>query len=120
MELKPSLETLVTEINTINRVWKQSSEVLLDSNSGLSTSLRDLKSTLQVRLLRNYPQQVYLIPDDETESEEPLYSVRLREPIANFWNAAHLPVRVAEEMLTPEELTQFTEKSNIENSKSSC
>ena len=114
MELNPSLETLVIEINTINRAWKQSSEALLDSNAGLSTSLRDLKSSLQVRLLRNYPQQVYLIPDDETESEEPLYSLHLREPVAKYWNAAHLPVRVAEELLTPEELTQFTEKSNTQ------
>lgn len=114
MELNPDLETLVTEINTINRTWKEASEVLLDSNAGLSTSLRDLKSSLQVRLLRNYPQQVDLILDDETESEEPLYSLRLRQPVANYWNAAHLPVRVAEELLTPKELTQFTEKSNTQ------
>ena len=109
MELNPSLETLVTEINTINRAWKQSSEVLLDSNVGLSTSLRDLKSSLQVRLLRNYPRQVYLTPDNETESKEPLYSVRLREPVAKYENAAHIPVRVAKEILTPEELTEFKE-----------
>ena len=109
MELNPSFETLIREITSVNHAWKQVSEQLLDSNAGLSTSLRDLKSTLQVRLLRNYPRQVYLTPDNETESKEPLYSVRLREPVAKYENAAHIPVRVAEEILTPEELTEFKE-----------
>jgi len=114
MELNPSLETLIREITSVNHAWKQVSEQLLDQTAGLAISLRDLKSSLQLRLLRNYPQQVYLAFDEETESEEPLYSVRLREPVGGYWNAAHLPVRVAEEILTPEELTEFTETSNTQ------
>lgn len=107
MELNPRLETLITEITAINNAWKQVSEELLDQNAGLAISLRDLKSNLQLRLLRNHPQQVYLVLDEETESEEPLYGLRLREPINGHWNAAHLPVRVAEELLTEQELIQF-------------
>ncbi|MDR9404797.1 MAG: hypothetical protein RI580_15320 [Halothece sp. Uz-M2-17] len=114
MELKPSLETLVTKITSVNHAWKQVSEQLLDHNAGLAISLRDLKSSLQLRLLRNYPQQVYLVLDEETENEEPLYSVHLRDPINGHWNAAHLPVRVAEELLTEQELTQFIQKKNSE------
>lgn len=109
MELNPRLETLITEITAINNAWKQVSEELLDQNAGLAISLRDLKSNLQLRLLRNHPQQVYLVLDEETESEEPLYGLRLREPINGHWNAAHLPVRVAEELLTEQELIQFTQ-----------
>lgn len=106
MELNPRLETLITEITAINNAWKQVSEELLDQNAGLAISLRDLKSSLQLRLLQNYPQQVYLVLDEEIDSEEPLYSLRLREPINGHWNAAHLPVRVAEELLTEQELIQ--------------
>ncbi len=107
MELNPRLETLITEITAINKAWKQVSEELLDHNAGLAISLRDLKSSLQLRLLQNYPQQVSLVLDEDIESEEPLYSLRLHEPINGHWNAAHLPVRVAEELLTEQELTQF-------------
>ncbi|AFZ43912.1 hypothetical protein PCC7418_1743 [Halothece sp. PCC 7418] len=114
MELNPPPETLITEIIAVNHAWKQVSEQLLDHNAGLALSLRDLKSNLQLRLLRNYPQTVYLVLDEETESEEPLYSVRLREPINGHWNAAHLPVRVAEEMLTEQELTQLIQRKNSE------
>jgi hypothetical protein len=110
MELDPSLKTLVTEITSVNHAWKQVSEQLLDQNAGLAISLRDLKSSLQLRLLRNYPQQVYLVLDEETESEEPLYSLRLRDRINGHWNAAHLPVRVAEELLTEQELTQLIQR----------
>jgi len=109
MEPDPSLESLVTKIITINNAWKQASEELLDSHAGLATSLRDLKMSLQIQLLRHYREQVYLVLDENSESEEALYSVRLRESVGGHWNAAHLPVRVAEEMLTPEELTQFVE-----------
>ncbi|NBD15569.1 MAG: hypothetical protein GVY04_05300 [Cyanobacteria bacterium] len=122
MELNPnpSLKTLVIEITSINHAWKQASEELLDHNAGLAISLRDLKSSLQLRLLRNYPQQVYLVLDEETESEEPLYSLRLRDRINGHWNAAHLPVRVAEELLTEQELTQLIQRKNSEEFSSIC
>ncbi|WP_334941750.1 hypothetical protein [Nostoc sp.] len=60
-----------------------------------------------MRLLRSYaPEQVYLIEDKKAEGE-PLYSLRLREPIGNRLYAEHLPMRVAKEVLADKELQQF-------------
>ena len=116
MELKPNFENLIKEINAVNHAWKEASEVLLEANSGLATSLRDLKTRLQIRLLRNSPQQVYLLPDENTESKEALSGLILQKPISKYWNAAHIPVRVAEEMLTPEELIKCLKTVNAEES----
>lgn len=56
--LHPSIEELIREIKAINHAWKAVSE-LFGNDSPLSTSSRDLKTCLQVRLLRNYaPTQV--------------------------------------------------------------
>lgn len=98
-----TFEELITEIAAINQAWKVSKEL----SPNLGNSLKDLKNRLQVRLLRNAPERVYLELDTATESEEPLYSLRLRQPIGNRWNAEHLPVRVAKEMLSDEELKQL-------------
>lgn len=107
MELsKSSLEQLVEEIVSVNHAWKLACD-LLDQTSPLATSLRDLKTCKQVRLLQTYgTTQVYLALDPE-ESSEPLYSVRLRQAIGNRQDAEHLPVRVAEEILSPAELSQL-------------
>lgn len=99
-----NFEQLVQEIVAINQAWKVSEEL----SPNLGNSLKDLKSRLQVRLLRSYaPEQVYLELDTETGTEE-LYSLRLRNPIGKRWNAEHLPVRVAKELLSNEELQQWT------------
>ena len=101
---KPSLATLVNEIIALNHSWKAVVE-LFGSESPLSQSARDLKACLQVRLLRSYPNQVYLMIDKETsEQGEDLYSLRLRTPINNRHDAEHLPVRVAKRLLTEEEI----------------
>ncbi|MFH7024546.1 MAG: hypothetical protein ACHBN1_03900 [Heteroscytonema crispum UTEX LB 1556] len=95
------------EIVAVNHAWKAARE-LFGEDSPLSTSSRDLKICLQVRLLRNYaPKNVYLVIDSETEGEA-LYSLRLREPIGNRQDAEHLPVRVAYEVLSEKELKQFS------------
>ncbi|WP_414564691.1 MULTISPECIES: hypothetical protein [unclassified Anabaena] len=107
--LYPSVETLVKEIVAINHAWKVAGE-LFGNNSPLSISSRDLKTCLQVRLLRNYaPKKVYLIEDTEVEGE-PLYSLCLREPIGNRLYAEHLPMRTAEKVLTDQELAKFKQK----------
>ncbi|MCF2147914.1 hypothetical protein IQ276_016075 [Desmonostoc muscorum LEGE 12446] len=104
--LYPSVEKLVEEIVAVNHAWKVACE-LFGQNSPLSISSKDLKTCLQVRLLRNYaPKQVYLIEDKEAEGE-PLYSLRLREPIGNRLDAEHLPMRIAQEVLTLQELERF-------------
>ncbi|MDZ8082543.1 MAG: hypothetical protein RMX35_26195, partial [Nostoc sp. DcaGUA01] len=48
----------------------------------------------------------YLIEDKKSEGE-PVYSLRLREPIGNRLYAEHLPMRVAQEVLADKELEQF-------------
>ncbi len=104
--LRPSLEKLVKEIVAINHAWKVARD-LFGENSRLSISSRDLKTCLQVRLLRSYaPKQVYLIEDEESEGE-PAYGLRLRESIGNRQYAEHLPIRVAQKVLTNKELEQF-------------
>ncbi|MDZ8109269.1 MAG: hypothetical protein RM338_27085 [Nostoc sp. DedQUE12a] len=70
--LYPSVEKLVEEIVAINHAWKVACE-LFGQDSHLSISSRDLKTSLQVRLLRNYanyaPKEVYLIEDKKAEGE---------------------------------------------------
>ncbi len=101
-----SLEQLVSEIVTVNHAWKQASE-LFEKDSPLATSLRELKARLQVRLLRNHFPDVFLTPDLEAKDED-LYSLRLKRSIGNIKDAAHLPVRKAEEFLSQEEIKKFT------------
>lgn len=107
--LYPSLRQLVKQIKAINRAWKVAGNLYGD-NSPLSTSSRELKSCLQVRLLRSYaPYDVYLAIDNQAEGE-PLYGLRLRESIDNWEDADHIPVRVAKEILLPEEINRFSQK----------
>src|SRR4051812_29858499 len=104
--LHPSMEQLVKQIVALNHAWKAARE-LFGENSPLSTSSRDLKTCLQVRLLRSYaPAQVYLVEDTEAEGEK-LYSLRLRKPTDNRLDAAHLPLREAEKVLSADELKRF-------------
>lgn len=106
--LTPSFESLMNEINAVNHSWKLAIE-MFDNHHPLSQSLRDLKVRLQVKLLRNYaPNLVYLIEDNETESGEALYSLQLVSNVKGYSDAAHLPVRVAKEILSSEEITNFT------------
>mgnify|MGYP005843847655 CR=1 FL=1 len=107
MVIQPTLEELIEQIFALNQAWKQASNVLFTTNAGLAISLKELKTTLQIRLLRSYPTQAYLQIDAETESEEPLYGVIISPPLGKYSNAAHLPVRVAQTRLTPTELTQL-------------
>ncbi|MEA5603361.1 hypothetical protein [Nostoc sp. UHCC 0252] len=100
------MEKLVNEIVAVNHAWKVASE-LFGEDSPLSISLRDLKTCLQVRLLRNYaPEQVYLIEDKESEGEA-LYSLCLRQAIGNRLYAEHLPMRIAQDVFADKELEKF-------------
>lgn len=104
--LYPSVEKLVKEIVAVNHAWKVARE-LFGQDSPLSISSRDLKTCLQIRLLRSYaPEKVYLIEDKKSEGEA-VYSLCLREPIGDRLYAEHLPIRIAEEVLTDKELKQF-------------
>ena len=93
---------LVTEIDAINQAWHAMQE-LLTNESPITTSLRDIKGRLQLRLLREHSDRVYLVPDPNYPSE-PVYSVKLRIPVTinvegntkKLDNAKHLPERKVE------------------------
>lgn len=104
-----SFEQLVCEIIKINKAWKVACE-MGDSNSQMATSIKNIKTRWQVRLLRLYaPERVYLQLDAAAQSEEELYGLLLREPIDGYANATHLPVRVARSRLSAEEIVKFSE-----------
>lgn len=105
--LKPSIQDLLTEIHAVNHSWKLAIE-MFGNNHGIAQSLRDLKVRLQIRLLRNYaPEFVYLQIDKERESEEALYSFKLSPSINGYGDVAHLPIRLANKVLSISELNQF-------------
>ncbi len=107
--LYPSLRKLVTQIKAINSAWKVAGQ-LYGKDSPFSTSSRDLKSCLQIRLLRSYaPQKVYLAIDNQADGE-PQFGLRLRESIDKYQDADHIPVRVAVENLLPEEIKKFSQQ----------
>jgi hypothetical protein len=105
-----TIEKQVRQIIAFNHSWKRQKE-LLGGNSPVANLLKLRKSSLQVELLRNFPEQVYLVvADDNNEETELLYSVRLNKEI-NVNNVIrrdveHLPARIAEEYLTESELTR--------------
>lgn len=104
--LNPPIEQLVEEIVAVNRAWKVACD-LFEETSPLATSLRDLKTCKQVRLLQTYGiTQVYLALDPASKGE-PLFSVRLRQALGTRQDAEHLPVRVAEAVLSPAELNRL-------------
>ncbi|MDJ0631707.1 MAG: hypothetical protein QNJ34_00810 [Xenococcaceae cyanobacterium MO_188.B29] len=109
MELvNPSIEQLVTEIIAVNHAWKEAKDLFEETASPLVNSLRDLKTRLQIQLLRNYaPEWVFLIEDTQAESDETLYGLQLVKAIGSWRDAAHLPVRVAQENLSSQELEVF-------------
>lgn len=109
--LNPSIEQLVQEIVAVNHAWKEAKSIFEDSSSPIAASLRNLKTNLQVRLLRQYaPQHIYLREDTTDEFEEPLYGLCLVHPINSCMDAAHLPIRVAQEYLSAEEIKHFMKK----------
>ena len=106
----PSIEKLVTEIIAVNHAWKEAKDLFDRADNHLANSLRDLKARLQVRLLRSYaPELVYLLTDNDPDLDydEPLYGLRLVKSVNGRQDAAHMPIRVAEENLSARELQQF-------------
>ncbi|MFT6371800.1 MAG: hypothetical protein ACJAZT_000529 [Gammaproteobacteria bacterium] len=105
------INLLVAQIIAMNHAWKLAVE-RWSGESNLANSLRDRKSCLQVRLLRDYQNWCFLRLDlDHTEGED-LYSVRLMQPITleNGYerrDAEHMPVRLAQEFFTEDELSEI-------------
>lgn len=106
--LNPSIEQLIKEISAVNRAWKAAQELFDDPASPISNSLRDLKTRLQVRLLRKYaPGKVRLLEDLTSDSPEPVYGLLLVQSIDGYTDAAHLPFRIADEHLSQAEIKRF-------------
>ena len=106
----PSIEQLLAEIVAVNHAWKESTYLFGCVDNYLANSLRDLKARLQVRLLRSHaPNLVYLIVDDNPHKDydEPLYGLQLVKSINGRKDAAHMPIRIAQENLSALELKQF-------------
>lgn len=109
-----TIEKQMRQVIAFNHVWKRQRELLGDK-SPVVNLLKFRKSSLQVELLRSFPDQVYLVvADDNSEESELLYSVRLKKEI-NVNNVIrrdveHLPARIAEEYLTDSELTRFIKR----------
>ena len=101
---------LVSKIISFNHCWKMAQQ-RYGNTSAMARMLRDQKSVLQAALLRE--NHAYLKPDPDAE-EEPLFSVRLRKPVVlnglTRIDAEHMPVRLAEELFTEQELTIMTSK----------
>jgi hypothetical protein len=106
--LSPSIEHLIHEIEAVNRVWKKTRN-LFGEDSALASSYRELKVCLQTQLLRTYSPEAHLVIDASAQGE-PLYSIRLKQQVAGRLDAAHIPVRIAKEVFTSEEIRRF-EKS---------
>ena len=107
--LNPSIEQLVLEIMAVNYAWKEAKN-FSDGDNYLANSLRNLKARLQVRLLRSYaPELVFLKIDTSNgeDYEEPLYGLHLAESVNGRKDAAHMPIRVAQENLSAKELQHF-------------
>ncbi|MEM7590919.1 MAG: hypothetical protein AAF383_05270 [Cyanobacteria bacterium P01_A01_bin.83] len=107
-----SVEQLVTEIIAVNHAWKEAQDLFDRADNHLANSLRDLKARLQVRLLRSYaPELVYLTidTDPDRDYDEPLYGLRLVKSVNGRQDAAHMPIRIAEENLSAAELQQFVQ-----------
>ena len=108
LNMKTSLTELITQIHDINHGWKLAIE-MEDNSHFLAIRLRELKSRLQIKLLRKYaPNYVYLKEDKNRESEESVYGLILVSPINNYSDVAHLPIRVAKKMLSEEEIATFS------------
>ena len=103
-----SPEELVRQIVAINHAWKLAIE-RWGNEGAICQALRDRKSSLQADLIRSCPGRVWLRVDDEAEGRA-LFSVRLGWEIvlpsgARRRDAEHMPVDIAQELLTTEELS---------------
>lgn len=105
-----SLAELVERIVTINRAWKLArDDKKLGKNHSITERLQHQKSSWQATLIRNYPQQVWLKRDEDRDYSEPLLSVRINIRLRLLdgsikEDAEHLPLRLAQEILTEDEL----------------
>lgn len=105
------VKELVGRITLFNHNWKRACEQC-GSDSAIATMLRHRKSDLQVELLSIVPRVCYLKPDTDNQEGEALFSVRLSQPVTLEngvvrTDADHMPVRVAEALLTEQDISNY-------------
>ncbi|WP_417228305.1 hypothetical protein [Amphritea sp.] len=108
------MEQLIYQIASINRAWKLAREQW-GAVSNIALMLRERKSSLQSRLIREYPDYIVLRLDTDNLDGEELYSIRLKSEIilpngVRRIDAEHLPVRLAEELFAATELDQLVQR----------
>ncbi|NOZ86213.1 MAG: hypothetical protein GXP49_08090 [Deltaproteobacteria bacterium] len=103
-------ENLVFEIYLFNKAWKRTG-VFLEIGDTITNLFRDIKSFLQVRLIRDYKDKITLEYDENYDKSEELISIILKTPLkingAIIKYAAHIPVRVLKDFMTENELKQL-------------
>ncbi|HAW18576.1 MAG TPA: hypothetical protein DCX14_00190 [Flavobacteriales bacterium] len=109
----PEISLIVEQIVKFNHCWKLARRKLGEEHP-LAQALRDRKSCLQATLIREFPNEVELRLDLVTSSEEPIYGIQFKKKKdidATFSrnDAAHLPVRVASELFSENELTKWVQ-----------
>jgi hypothetical protein len=106
-ESHPDLADLVARIASFNDVWHALRDLCPDEDADEPSlaGLRDLKSVLQARLLRDPRRVAFLIRDEDPRLVESCYTVALYEPLAGRRDACHLPERVARRVLTEREIS---------------
>ncbi len=109
--MKLRLDELLNQIISINHAWKLSREEF-GKDFCATRSFRETKSSLQATILREFPDEVYLVEATDSEDhDEPMYSVRFRSSIivngVARQDAEHLPQRIAEDIFFAEEISQF-------------
>lgn len=105
------VKELVGRITLFNHSWKRACEQW-GRDSAIATMLRHRKSDLQVELLLMNPRVCCFRPDTDNLDGEPLFSVRLNLPVTLEngvvrTDADHMPVRVAETLLTDQEISHY-------------
>ncbi len=106
--MKLRFDEILERIITINHAWKLARDEF-GHDFSVTKSFRATKSSLQATLLREFSQDVYLkLATDSDDHNEAMYSLRLRDPMlvngTSRRDAEHLPVRIAKELFTPQEL----------------
>lgn len=112
--MRVKLDEIILRIITVNHAWKLSRDEF-GNDFGATKSLRHTKSSLQATLLREFPDDTYLIlATDNQDQEEEMYSVRLRRSFVvngiERRDAEHLPVRIAQEIFTKQEINNFLQQ----------
>lgn len=118
--IEPSPKELVDKIVAFNNCWhtirddirRETEHVSEDQQTMLRllktsiANLRDIKSRLQVQLLR-HSSGIAELRYDPDEKREPCYSVALKERISKRDDACHIPIRIARRLLDADELKKL-------------